>query len=66
VLYTDGITDAVDDAGEFFGEERLVEWVRKNRRLAAPALLKTIIDAVMKFSGSVQEDDLTLVIAKGQ
>ena len=51
VLYTDGITDAIDDSGEFFGEERLVEWVSKNRRLAAPALLKTIIDAVTQFTG---------------
>ncbi|HEX2443182.1 MAG TPA: SpoIIE family protein phosphatase [Vicinamibacterales bacterium] len=66
VLYTDGITDAIDDAGEFFGEERLVEWVRRNRQLAASALLKTIIDAVTQFTGTVQEDDLTLVIAKGQ
>ena len=65
VLYTDGVTDAMDDDGNFFGEERLVELVKRNTRASAGALLETLIDEVTRFSGKVQEDDLTLVIAQG-
>ncbi|MGH3119064.1 MAG: PP2C family protein-serine/threonine phosphatase, partial [Gaiellales bacterium] len=65
VLYTDGVTEAQDGDGEFFDEERLVELVQQHRQLPAPALLQTIIDVVTRFSGTVQEDDLTLVIARG-
>ncbi len=65
VLYTDGVTDAMDDDGNFFGEERLVELVMRNTRASAGALLEILIDEVTRFSGKVQEDDLTLVIARG-
>ena len=64
VLYTDGVTEAQDEEGGFFEEERLVALVRQHRRLPAQALLRTIVDEVMRFSGSVQEDDLTLVVAR--
>ena len=65
VLYTDGVTDAMDDEGNFFGEERLVELVKRNTRASSAELLETLIDEVTRFSGKVQEDDLTLVIARG-
>jgi sigma-B regulation protein RsbU (phosphoserine phosphatase) len=64
VLYTDGVTDAMDDDGDFFGEERLVELVRRHRGTPSQ-LLETVIQAVTRFSGKVQEDDLTVVIARG-
>jgi len=44
VLYTDGVTDALDDEGNFFGEERLVDLVRRHRGTAASQLLDTLID----------------------
>ncbi|HEX2341348.1 MAG TPA: SpoIIE family protein phosphatase [Vicinamibacterales bacterium] len=65
VLYTDGVTDAMDDDGNFFEEERLVELVRRHRDMAPAALVQTLIETVTRFSGKVQEDDLTVVIAKG-
>jgi sigma-B regulation protein RsbU (phosphoserine phosphatase) len=64
VLYTDGVTDAMDDNGDFFGEERLVELVRRHRGTPSQ-LLETVIQMVTRFSGKVQEDDLTVVIARG-
>jgi phosphoserine phosphatase RsbU/P len=65
VLYTDGVTDARDDDGEFFGEERLQELVLQHRHEQPGALLDVMIDHVNRFSGTVQEDDLTVVIARG-
>ena len=38
VLYTDGITESFNDAGEDFGERRLIESLRRNRELPAEAL----------------------------
>lgn len=64
VIYTDGVTEAVSDDGEEFGEERLAGLLRENASLPAPAMLQSIVDAVQKFSGREQEDDITLVVAR--
>ena len=63
-LYTDGITEAFDAAEEEFGEERLVESLRRNRELSSPTLLAAIIAEVQQFSALEQHDDITLIVAK--
>jgi len=63
-LYTDGITESFDDAGEEFGEERLVELLVKGRELPSRALLDSIVDEVRRFSPHEQHDDITLIVAK--
>ena len=64
VFYTDGVTESFNDAEEQFGKERLIEALRRNRQLAAPALLRTIVDEVRRFSPQKQHDDITLIAAK--
>jgi len=64
VFYTDGVTESFNDADEQFGEERLIEALRRHRQLAAPALLRTIVDEVHRFSPQKQHDDITLIAAK--
>lgn len=64
VLYTDGVTEAGSDDGEEFGEARLANLLREHAALPVPALLQAIVDAVQKFSGREQEDDITLVVAR--
>jgi len=64
LLYTDGVTEAANAAGEEFGEDRLMEILRCQRHLPAPLLLETILDTVQKFSDGKQADDITLVIAR--
>jgi serine phosphatase RsbU (regulator of sigma subunit)/catechol 2,3-dioxygenase-like lactoylglutathione lyase family enzyme len=63
-LYTDGITESFNAAGEEFGEERLVEALRRNRELSSSALLAAIVDEVKKFSSIEQQDDITLIVAR--
>ena len=63
-LYTDGITESFNDAGEDFGERRLIEALRQSRELAPQAMLASIVDQVRRFSGREQHDDITLVIAR--
>ena len=63
-LYTDGITESFNDAGEEFGEERLAAALCRDRTLSSNQLLNTIVDKVRQFSPREQHDDITLIIAK--
>jgi serine phosphatase RsbU (regulator of sigma subunit)/catechol 2,3-dioxygenase-like lactoylglutathione lyase family enzyme len=63
-LYTDGITEAFSPLREEFGEERLVEALRRHRSLAPCELLSSIVDEVRRHSPHEQHDDITLIIAK--
>jgi len=63
-LYTDGVTEAFNDAGEEFGEQRLIAALRRHRKLPSQALLTSILDEVQRFSSREQHDDITLVVAK--
>jgi serine phosphatase RsbU (regulator of sigma subunit) len=65
-LYTDGITEAFDHAGDEFGEERLSEALRKHRGLCSQGLLSAIVEEVRRFSPHEQNDDITLIVAKGR
>jgi sigma-B regulation protein RsbU (phosphoserine phosphatase) len=66
VIYTDGVTEAPDQAGDEFGESRLVEIVRAHQHLPVKEMLSVILNEVQRFSGTSQADDLTLVIARAQ
>jgi len=64
VLYTDGITESSNDAGEEFGEERLIDALQRHRKLPAEPMLSAIVDQVRGFNAHEQHDDLTLIVAK--
>lgn len=63
-LYTDGVTESFNSAGEEFGEQRLTEALRRHRELPAPDLLAAIVDEIRRFSPGEQYDDITLILAK--
>jgi serine phosphatase RsbU (regulator of sigma subunit) len=63
-IYTDGITEAFNDAGEEFGEARLIDSLRRHRDLPAPGIISAVVDEVRRFSPNEQQDDITLTIAK--
>lgn len=62
LLYTDGITEALNASGEEFGEERLLDLLRIHRHLNATALQQRIIAAVTEFCGGDFQDDATLLV----
>jgi phosphoserine phosphatase RsbU/P len=67
VMYTDGVTDTENDKGEQFDIERLVELVRRNRRLPAKEIRTKIFDEITRFRDiNYQPDDLTLVVVKSE
>ncbi len=63
-LYTDGITESFNDAGEEFGEDRLAAALCRHRALSSKDLLAAVVDEVQQFSPGEQHDDITLIIAK--
>ena len=65
VMYTDGITEALNTSNEEFGENRLFELCKKYNQLPAKELSAAIVQAVKDYSGAVpQSDDSTLVVLK--
>jgi sigma-B regulation protein RsbU (phosphoserine phosphatase) len=65
VLYTDGVTEAINNKEEQFGQARLISIAEKNCNLPASELVKRIQQEVTEFSqGQPQFDDLTLMILK--
>ena len=64
-LYTDGITEAENLAGEQYGIERLCEVVRGNRQQSAEQIKQTVIDNVRSHIGKQKVyDDITLLVLK--
>ena len=65
VVYSDGITEAMDSDEQEFGEERLIDLIKTNKKLSASDLIKLIIKTVNTHAGNAEQmDDMTLVIIK--
>jgi sigma-B regulation protein RsbU (phosphoserine phosphatase) len=63
ILYTDGISEAVNVKNEEFGVERILDAVSRNSEASASDLLKAILNNVIQFRGDTyQNDDMTLVV----
>ncbi len=62
VLYTDGVTEALNSAGDEFGLDRMIQSVRASASDGAQTIVKRIIEDVRNFIGSLpQNDDITLI-----
>ncbi len=65
LLYTDGITEAMNQSREQFGEERLLQVVREYGHLPAETFIEKLRDELHSFTeGNAQNDDITLVAIK--
>lgn len=61
LLYTDGVIEASNPAGESFGSERLMQSVLRTSTLAAEDAADAIVQEVKTWA-AVQEDDITVVL----
>ncbi|GAK53458.1 sigma factor SigB regulation protein RsbU [Candidatus Moduliflexus flocculans] len=65
VLYTDGVSEALNPIREQFGTERLVRLILEHGSRSPKELLDAIVADVRRFSGDIpQNDDITLLIVR--
>jgi sigma-B regulation protein RsbU (phosphoserine phosphatase) len=65
VLYSDGVSEALNAQGELFGEQRIAGILRDHREKTSGAMIETIIQAASSFQGKMpQSNDITLMAIK--
>lgn len=65
VIFSDGVSEALNEAEEEFGEERLQQVVQAHLHLSAVAIQEALLQSVADFVGTApQHDDLTMVITR--
>ena len=65
VLYTDGITEAIDDTEQEFGMERLIDVVQRARGEPAEAIIRAVTEALESHvRGEPPFDDATMMVLK--
>lgn len=64
-VYTDGVTDALNQEDHRFGEEHLIRHLQNIQKLPVDAITQRVVEAVEAFSRGVkQEDDITCLAIK--
>lgn len=65
VAFSDGVTEAMNPAGEPFGDERFIEILRTHADMSANDMVSLIVEEIDHYAnGAPQADDITLLIAK--
>jgi hypothetical protein len=65
VMYTDGVTEALNEQWEQFGTERLDAVIKQHSQESSKELAEHILQAVRQFtSGTAQSDDITLLVLR--
>jgi sigma-B regulation protein RsbU (phosphoserine phosphatase) len=69
VIFSDGVSEAMDGAGDEFGDDRLLAAIhaahRTNEEIDAPRLVDDVIAAVRVFTaGAAQSDDITAMVVR--
>jgi len=65
VLFTDGVVEATNSRGSFYGDARLKSILKRSSRLSADKIIKALSVDLMKFGeGSEPHDDMTAVVIK--
>jgi sigma-B regulation protein RsbU (phosphoserine phosphatase) len=64
LLYTDGLIESQNASGEFFGDRKLEEVIRKNQSRPSAELLEQILAEIRAWQPAslAQQDDITLVV----
>jgi len=65
IVFSDGLTEAANEDGEYFDTDRLLDTARAGAALSCVQLHAFVLEAVREFTGGMaQQDDLTLVVAE--
>jgi len=67
LLYTDGVTEAINRRGELYGIKRLCQVITKSSHLSAQEIMEIVLDDIFEFSsGQDQSDDITMIVLKAE
>jgi sigma-B regulation protein RsbU (phosphoserine phosphatase) len=62
LLYTDGVTEAMDDTGNLYSEQRLQQLLRGLDAPEAESLVHAVVEEVKRYAGAApQHDDVTVL-----
>ena len=65
VFYTDGFTEAMNENGDEYGEDRFLQFLNDNDNSSANELVNIAIKEIQSFAGAAQQhDDMTMVVLK--
>ncbi|MEK6649461.1 MAG: PP2C family protein-serine/threonine phosphatase [Bacteroidota bacterium] len=65
VLFTDGVSEAMNASSEDFTEERLLDVIRRSRAKSCQEIIDTVLRAVEEHAaGTPQSDDITLLVLR--
>ena len=65
IAYSDGLTEAANEAGEFYGTERLYQLLARISHFDAQGIGEAVINQVDRFVGDARaNDDLSLLVLK--
>ena len=65
VVYSDGITEAMNESGEFFGDDRLRSILQRQAGVSAEKIGAALLAAVEAFVGGARtHDDVSIVVAR--
>ena len=65
VAFSDGVSEALNEAGDEFSDDRLLACVTANRQAAPQVILDALLKDVRAFCGEApQSDDVTLVMVR--
>ena len=63
--YSDGVSEALDGAGNEYSLERLIEAIRQHSREPAQVIVDRVIESVDRFAaGAPQYDDITMMVIR--
>jgi sigma-B regulation protein RsbU (phosphoserine phosphatase) len=64
-VFTDGVTEAVNERDEEYGEDRLIESLSASRTLVPEVIYRNVVDRVRAWQGQLrQHDDITLIVGR--
>ncbi len=65
ILYTDGVTEALDQNGMEYGMDKMMQAIRASAPEGSPAIVKRLTDDLQSFVGlQPQNDDITLIVIR--
>lgn len=63
-MYTDGVSEATAPDGSMFGEQRLLDFLKKTEHNSPREIIESLVENVLKFQNNERFDDVTVLMLK--